>query len=96
MEIKRIELTQVSIPYDPPVGPYRGGGGSGRAPTTGASSLLAKLELDSGTVGWGEGKGQFEADPNLVLVGHHVADFEGALAAMKARISAQAPSEASA
>jgi L-alanine-DL-glutamate epimerase-like enolase superfamily enzyme len=83
MRIQRIELTQVSIPYDPPVGPYRGGGGGGRAPTTGATSLLAKLELDSGTVGWGEGKGRFEADPNAVLVGHHVADIEGALGVMK-------------
>jgi L-alanine-DL-glutamate epimerase-like enolase superfamily enzyme len=83
MRIRRIELIQVSIPYDAPVGPYRGGGGRRSAVTTGASSLLAKLETDSGTVGWGEGKGRFETDPNAVLVGHHLADIEGALAAMK-------------
>lgn len=88
MRIKHIELTQVSIPYDPPVGPYQGGGlrgaGAGRrAATTGASALLARIEVDSGTVGWGEGKGRCETDPNTVLAGHHVADIEGALAAMK-------------
>jgi L-alanine-DL-glutamate epimerase-like enolase superfamily enzyme len=83
MKIKSIELTQVSIPYNPPVGPYQGGGGGGRAPTTGASSLVAKIELDTGTIRWGEGKGQFQTDPSRVLAGHHVADIEGALAAMK-------------
>src|SRR5262249_30700790 len=51
--------------------------------TTGASSLLVKITLDSGAVGWGEGKGRFECDPNPVLAGHALADIEGALAAMK-------------
>jgi L-alanine-DL-glutamate epimerase-like enolase superfamily enzyme len=83
MRIQRIELSQVSIPYDPPVGPYRGGGGRRGAVTTGASSLLAKVVTDSGIVGWGEGKGRFEVDPNTVLGGRHAADIEGALAAMK-------------
>src|SRR5712692_10304568 len=83
MRIKRIDLIHVSIPYDPPVGPYCGGGGRRGAVTTGASSLLAKIVTDTGTVGWGEGKGPFEADPNPVLAGHHLADIEGALAAMK-------------
>jgi L-Ala-D/L-Glu epimerase / N-acetyl-D-glutamate racemase len=82
MKIKRIDLIQVTIPYDPPVGPYRGGGGRRGAVTTGASSLLAKIVTDTGTVGWGEGKGAFETDPNPVLAGRHVADIEGALAAM--------------
>jgi L-alanine-DL-glutamate epimerase-like enolase superfamily enzyme len=83
MRIRNIEFTQVSISYDPPVGPYRGGGGRSGAVTAGAASLLAKIVTDSGAVGWGEGKGRFECDPNSVLVGHHLADIEGALAAMK-------------
>jgi L-alanine-DL-glutamate epimerase-like enolase superfamily enzyme len=82
VKIKRIELIPVSIPYEPPVGPYQGGGGRGHAATTGASSLLAKIEADGGIVGWGEGKGRFHADPVPLLAGRHVADIEGALAAM--------------
>jgi L-alanine-DL-glutamate epimerase-like enolase superfamily enzyme len=82
MRIRRIELTQVSIPYDAPVGPYYGSRNRAVG-TTGASALLAKIVTDSGTVGWGEGKGPCESDPNTVLVGHHIADIEGALAVMK-------------
>jgi L-Ala-D/L-Glu epimerase / N-acetyl-D-glutamate racemase len=88
MRIQRIEFHQVSIPYDPPVGPYLGSRNR-VVGTTGASSLLAKLVTDSGVVGWGEGKGRFESDPNPLLAGHSVADIEAALAVMlQAGISA--------
>ena len=41
MIIRTIELSQVAIPYDPPVGPYHGGDGRRDRATNGASSLLA-------------------------------------------------------
>ena len=81
MQIARITLTEVFIPYQPPVGPYVGRhrGGEYRA-TEGASGLIAKLETDDGLVGWGEGINSFAFDVNAVLAGRHVADVQGAAA----------------
>lgn len=83
MKIERVTATSVSIPYASPVGPYIGRRGVGDEGTLGGSGLIVKVETDVGIVGWGEGIGQFESDPNLVLVGRHVADIEAALAAME-------------
>jgi L-Ala-D/L-Glu epimerase len=80
MEIKRISTYAVQVPYEAPVGPYRGRGkGIG---TVGADGLIVKVETESGLVGWGEGRREFETDPNSFLVGHEVWDIEGAIAAM--------------
>ena len=82
MKIKRITGTNVAIPYASPVGPYVGrGGGSG---TLGAAGLIVKIETDAGVVGWGEGTGRFETDPNAILAGKDVANIEGAIAALEA------------
>ena len=82
MKIKRITGTSVAIPYASPVGPYVGrGGGSG---TLGAAGLIVKIETDVDVVGWGEGTGKFETDPNTLLAGKDVANIEGAIAALEA------------
>lgn len=91
MKIERITATRVSIPYASPVGPYIGRRSVGGAGTLGGSGLIVKVETDVGIIGWGEGTGQFEADPNLVLVGRHVADIEAALAAMEEAEMARGP-----
>jgi L-Ala-D/L-Glu epimerase len=81
MKIKNITATNVSIPYAPPVGPYVGrGGGSG---TLGAHGLIVKIETDAEIIGWGEGTGRFEVDPNTVLSGHDVANVEGAISTLE-------------
>ena len=81
MNIKHIAGTTVMIPYAPPVGPYVGRGGS--RGTLGGSALIVRVETDSGLVGWGEGNGEFDTDPNAILAGHHAADIESALALME-------------
>lgn len=83
MRIQRITAVNVAIPYAAPVGPYIGRPESKRgAGTLGASGLIVKIETDGGIVGWGEGHGQLNVNPNDFLVGHHIADIEEALAAM--------------
>jgi L-alanine-DL-glutamate epimerase-like enolase superfamily enzyme len=82
MKIKQITGTNVTIPYAPPVGPYIGrGGGTG---SLGAAGLIVKVETDTDVVGWGEGTGRFETDPNTILAGKDVANIEGAISAMEA------------
>ena len=82
MLISRITVTSVAVPYEAPVGPYRGRGkGEG---TTAGSGLIVKVETDGGLVGWGEGTREFETDPNRILVGREVGDVEGATDAMEA------------
>jgi len=74
MRIEEITATSVMVPYEAPVGPYIGrGGGKG---SLGGSGLIVKIETDEGLVGWGEGGGKFEADPNAVLAGQHAGDIE--------------------
>ena len=80
MKITRITGTNVTVPYAPPVGPYVGRG-RGRG-TLGGHALIVKVETDVGLVGWGEGTGRFESDPNTALSGHHVADIENAISAL--------------
>ena len=80
MRITNITATPVSIPYEPPVGPYQGRGG--KQPSLGARALIVKLETDAGLTGWGEGTGGFEADPAALLQGTNPMDVEPALAAM--------------
>ena len=81
MHIEQITATPVMIPYNPPVGPYVGRrGGDG---TLGASALVVKIETDSGLVGWGEGTGTLETDPNPILAGYHAADIENILALLE-------------
>ena len=82
MKIKRITGTNVAIPYAAPVGPYVGRGGS--SGTLGAAGLIVKIETDADVVGWGEGTGRFETDPNAILAGKDVANIEGAIAALEA------------
>ena len=82
MKIKRITGTNVAIPYASPVGPYVGRGGS--SGTLGAAGLIVKIETDADVVGWGEGTGRFETDPNAMLTGKDVANIEGAIAALEA------------
>jgi L-alanine-DL-glutamate epimerase-like enolase superfamily enzyme len=84
MLIARITLTEVFIPYRPPVGPYVGRhrGGEYRG-TQGATGLIARLETSDGLVGWGEGSGSFGCDVNAVLAGHHAADVQGAVAKLR-------------
>ena len=79
MKIKRITGTSVAIPYASPVGPYVGRGGS--SGTLGAAGLIVKVETDADVVGWGEGTGRFETDPNAMLAGKDVANIEGAIPA---------------
>ena len=43
-----------------------------------------KVETDTDVVGWGEGTGRFETDPNAMLTGKDVANIEGAIAALEA------------
>ena len=75
MKIKQITATPVMVPYEAPVGPYIGrGGGEG---SLGAHGLIVKVETDIGLMGWGEGLGRFEADPDLLLKGKQVGDVEG-------------------
>ncbi len=81
MTIKTITATPVAIPYDAPVGPYIGRGGL--PGTLGAQGLIVKIETDSGLIGWGEGTGAFETDPNTVLAGRHAADIESAVTALE-------------
>jgi L-alanine-DL-glutamate epimerase-like enolase superfamily enzyme len=89
MKIFKVTGTQVAVPYETPVGPYRGRGkGEG---TKGASALVVKVETDKGLVGWGEGNRQFETDPNGILAGREVWDVEGATAAMEAAGITPAP-----
>ena len=83
MRIKQITATSVRIPYAAPVGPYIGRRSVGGHGTLGAAGLIVKIEADSGIIGWGEGTGQFETDPNTVLSAHRVANIEGALVAME-------------
>lgn len=79
MKITKITATSVFVPYEAPVGPYKGrGAGEG---TMGGSGLIVKVESD-GLAGWGEGRFEFETDPADVLVGRDVFDVEGAVAAM--------------
>jgi L-rhamnonate dehydratase len=80
MKIAKISATSVLVPYEAPVGPYRGRGkGEG---TTHADGLIVKVETSEGLVGWGEGRRQFETDPNEVLRGRPVWDVEGAIGLM--------------
>ena len=89
MIISKITTTSVTIPYSAPVGPYVGrGGGSG---TLGASGLITKIETKNGLVGWGEGTGTFESDPNVLLKGHHAADVESAITIMDKNGIARGP-----
>jgi L-alanine-DL-glutamate epimerase-like enolase superfamily enzyme len=81
MIISRITATSVMIPYNSPVGPYVGRGG--KAGTVGGSGLIVKIETENGLVGWGEGIGQFETDPDALLRGHHAADIESAIGKME-------------
>lgn len=81
MKITSITGTPVFIGYDPPVGPYQGRGG--RPPSEGASALVVKIETDAGLVGWGEGTGRFESDPNAILKGRDPTDIEPAIALME-------------
>ncbi|MCH8290006.1 mandelate racemase/muconate lactonizing enzyme family protein [Candidatus Poribacteria bacterium] len=83
MNIKQITATSVRIPYAAPVGPYIGRRSAGGQGTLGAAGLIVKIETDAGIIGWGEGTGRFETDPNTVLAEHRVANIEGALAAME-------------
>ncbi len=91
MKIKRITATSVSISYASPVGPYIGRRAVGSTGTLGGSGLIVKVETDGNIVGWGEGTGQFEDDPNPALVGHHIADLEAALVAMEQAGMARGP-----
>ena len=50
----------------------------------GAAGLIVKIETDADVVGWGEGTGRFETDPNTLLAGKDVANIEGAIAALEA------------
>ena len=83
MRIKQIATTNVRIPYAAPVGPYIGRRSVGGHGTLGAAGLIVKIETDTGVIGWGEGTGEFETDPNIILAAHRVANIEGALAAME-------------
>ena len=83
MRIKQITATSVRIPYAAPVGPYIGRRSVGGHSTLGAAGLIVKIEADNGIIGWGEGTGQFETDPNTILATHRVANIEGALSAME-------------
>ena len=83
MRIKQISTTNVRIPYAAPVGPYIGRRSVGGHGTLGAAGLIVEIETDTGIIGWGEGTGEFETDPNIVLAAHRVANIEGALAAME-------------
>ncbi len=82
MKIKTIAGTPVYIPYEAPIGPYIGRGGL--PGTLGARGLIVRIESDTGLIGWGEGTGTFEADPNALLAGRHVGDIEGAFSALQA------------
>ncbi len=44
---------------------------------------MVKVETDTDVVGWGEGTGRFETDPNTMLTGKDVANIEGAISAME-------------
>ncbi len=81
MKIKEISAVQVFAPYAAPVGPYVGRGGSPGG--LGATGLIFKAVSDEGLVGWGEGTGEPPAGIESLLVGHHVADIEAALASME-------------
>ena len=81
MTIKTITATPVAIPYNAPVGPYIGRGGL--PGTLGAQGLIVEIETDSGLIGWGEGTGAFETDPNTVLAGCHIGDIESAITALE-------------
>jgi L-alanine-DL-glutamate epimerase-like enolase superfamily enzyme len=81
MKIKTITATPVAIPYAAPVGPYIGRGGL--PGTLGAHGLIVRVETDAGLVGWGEGTGAFETNPDAVLAGRHAADIESAVAALE-------------
>ena len=82
MLIGRISAAHVHVPYEAPVGPYIGrGGGSG---ALGGYGLIVRVESEDGLVGWGEGLGKFEADPEAVLKGRRVGDIEGACIALEA------------
>jgi len=83
MRIKQITTTNVRIPYAAPVGPYIGRRSVGGHGTLGAGGLIVKIETDTGIIGWGEGTGKFETNPNTILAVHRVANIEGALAAME-------------
>ena len=81
MKIARITSTAVMVPYAAPVGPYIGrGGGKG---SLGGSGLIVRVETDDGLVGWGEGLGRFESDPQQVLAGHRADDVEGVTLALE-------------
>ena len=82
MNIKKISSVPVFVPYEAPVGPYIGRGGS--PGTLGATGLIFKVVSDEGLVGWGEGTGEPLPELEGILVGRHVADIEAALQAMEA------------
>lgn len=91
MKIKQITATPVSIPYAAPVGPYIGRRAVGSSGTLGGSGLIVKLETDGGIVGWGEGLGELDRDPNPLLAGRHIGDIEAALAVMEEAGMARGP-----
>jgi L-alanine-DL-glutamate epimerase-like enolase superfamily enzyme len=72
MQIRRIELTRVLVPYHPPVHPYQ----SRRGITQGAASTIVRIDTDEGLVGWGEGGGAFAADPGALLAGMPVHEVQ--------------------
>ena len=82
MIISRVTATSVQIPYAAPIGPYIGRGGGPGA--LGGYGLIVKVETECGLVGWGEGLGQFNSDPEVLLKGRQAADIEGAFDAMEA------------
>ena len=82
MLINRITATTVHIPYAAPIGPYVGRGGGGG--TLGGTALVVRVETEDGLVGWGEGTGAFETDPQALLKGRLVGDIEGACAGLEA------------
>jgi len=78
--IRRVETVAVEIPYEAPVGPYAGRGRS----TSGARALITRVETSDGSIGWGEGHGEFTADPQDVLEGRQAADIGPAVEVMRA------------
>lgn len=51
--------------------------------TLGGSALVVRVETEDGLLGWGEGTGAFETDPEALLKGHTVGDIEGVCTALE-------------